>query len=100
MARGRRLKWTLTSLEDKKEIFKFWNKHNKSTEYATKLNLLFNEATRFLTVSPYVGSQTEIKNVRIIFVRSYKLIYKITPIEIQVLTIWDMNRNPNELKFK
>ncbi len=96
----RRLKWTLTALQNKKEIFKFWNKHNKSTTYSTKLNLLFNEAMKFSTIFPNIGSQTEIKDVRIIFVRNYKLIYKITSDEIQVLTIWDMHRNPNELKFK
>ena len=96
----RKLIWTLTALQNKKDIFKFWNKRNKSTVYSNKLNLLFNEAMKFSTIFPEIGTQTEINDIRIIFVRSYKLIYKITTDEIQVLTIWDMHRDPNELRIK
>ncbi len=86
------------SHKQKKEIFEFWNNRNKSKNYSRKLNDLFNEAAELLLLYPNLGKKMEIENVRLKSVRDFGLVYRITKSEIQILTIWDFNRNPETLK--
>ena len=37
MARRRKLNWQLEAQQDRKEIFQYWNKKNKSKEYSKSL---------------------------------------------------------------
>ena len=95
---AKRLIWTKMSHNQKKEIFEFWNNRNKSKNYSRKLNDLFNEAAELLLLYPNLGKKMEIENVRLKSVRDFGLVYRITKSEIQILTIWDFNRNPETLK--
>jgi toxin YoeB len=96
---ARKIIWTLRAINDKKHIFDYWSDNNKSNMYAVKLDKLFNEAVELLAVFPFTGTKTQIKNVRVQFVENFKLIYKVFDTKIYIITIWDMHRNPKNLKL-
>ena len=91
--------WSLRAINDKLEIYQYWIERNHSTRYAEKLEDLFNEVLELTSLFPKAGIQTEIENVRFRTVRDYKLIYRISDESIEVITIWDNRRNPNDLKI-
>ncbi|HET7360383.1 MAG TPA: type II toxin-antitoxin system RelE/ParE family toxin [Salinimicrobium sp.] len=95
----RKINWTVRALENKFDIFDFWINNNSSTKYVEKLEILFNEALKTAAIFPSAGIPTEIKNVRMILVRNYKIFYRIKPDSIEVITIWDGRRNPKNLKI-
>lgn len=90
--------WSLRALDDRKEIFSYWNSRNKSTAYSKKLNQLFKEAIKLISHFPQIGRPTEIKNIRIKLVRDYLIVYEETSTQIHILTLWDGRRD--EEKFK
>ncbi len=92
----RRLIWSKLALKQKRDIFEYWNKRNKSKSYSRKLNNLFNKAAELLTNYSSIGERTDYKNVRLKLVRDYRMVYRITNKHIQILTIWDTRRNPDD----
>jgi len=91
-----RLIWSALALQQKKEIFNYWNERNKSKIYSRKLNKLFNDAAELILSHPKLGRKTDFQNVRLKIVRDYWLAYRIEKGQIQILTIWDTRRNPNK----
>lgn len=87
--------WTLSAQLDRKEIFLYWNKRNKSNTYSLKLNQLFIEATELLALHPLTGRMTNIQNVRVKIVRDFLMVYTFTDSVIQILAIFDSRQNPD-----
>lgn len=86
----RKIIWSRRSQNDRIEIFKFWNNHNKSNAYSKKLNELFKGAIRLIS---------EYKKARIKIVRDYLIIYEIDAQEqLLILTIWDSRQDPEKLR--
>ena len=91
--------WSRRAQTDRKEIFKYWNKRNKSNIYSKKLNELFKEAVRLISEYPEIGKPTDDKNARLKIVRDYLIIYEVDEIDrLLILTIWDSRQNPKRLK--
>lgn len=90
--------WSKRAQTDRREIFEYWNKRNKSNLYSKKLNKLFLEAVRLIAEYPEIGKLTDNKNVRIKIVKDYFIIYEIDKENyLLILTIWDSRRDPKEL---
>ena len=94
---ARKIKWSKRSQLDRKNIFSYWNKSNKSTIYSTKLNKLFIESAKFISEFPRTGRLTNRKNVRIKFVSHFSLIYEYSESELRILTIFDTRQDPRKL---
>lgn len=75
----KKIVWSLRAQNDRKDIFQYWNKRNKSKLYSIKLNKLFKEGLKMMARHPNIYEDTET--------------------EIHVLTIWSSHRNPVDLKF-
>ena len=95
----RKIKWSLTALQNKLAILDYWFHINKSPTFPDKLNNQFNKALVLASIFPFAGIPTEKENIRFVIVRDYKLYYEIYPDEIKVLTVWDSRRNPENLKI-
>ena len=91
--------WSLRAQNDRKKIFSYWNKRNKSNNYSIRLNRLFIEATKAISDYPKIGKITERENIRIKIVREYLIVYKELENKIEVLTIFSSHQNPAKLKF-
>jgi addiction module RelE/StbE family toxin len=94
---ARQIIWSIRAQNDRKAIFAYWNKHNKSNAYSKKLNRLFNEAIRLLSEHPHIGRTTILDNVHVKVVRDYLIIYEVTDQQVIVHTVWDGRRNPADL---
>lgn len=90
--------WSLRAQKDKKEIFKYWSQRNKSNRYSKKLNQLFKDSIRLFSEHPYIGKSTDVDSVKIKIVKDYLLIYEVTEISINILSIWDGRQNPSKLE--
>ncbi|WP_439131447.1 type II toxin-antitoxin system RelE/ParE family toxin [Polaribacter sp.] len=51
-------------------------------------------------IFPEAGMQTEFDGIRIRVVKHFQLVYRITDVTIEVLTVWDSRQNPKKLKIK
>ncbi len=97
---AKEVEWTLTSIQDRFDIYRFWLNNNQSDTYSEKLELLFNEAAKLISEFPDIGIETDTPNVRIKIIKSYKLFYLNTDNSIQILRVWDSRQNPADLKLK
>lgn len=96
-----RIIWSQKAQADRKAIFKYWNKRNKSNNYSKKLNTLFKVAIKLISEYPEIGKPTDVKDVRIKIVRDYLIIYEINGNEqIIILTLWDSRQNPKSLRIE
>lgn len=89
-----RIEWSRQSKIDRKEIFTYWNNHNKSKNYSRKLNYLFNKHIGTLYDHPEIGKPTDIKNLRFLIVRDYMIFYEYLPSIVSIVRIWDSKRDP------
>ncbi|HET7115368.1 MAG TPA: type II toxin-antitoxin system RelE/ParE family toxin [Hanamia sp.] len=96
---AKKVVWSLRSQQDRKRIFSYWNKRNKSNRYSSRLNKLFKEATKIISDFPKIGKITERENIRIKMVRDYLIVYKELENEIEILTIFNSSQDPAKLKF-
>lgn len=91
--------WSKRAQSDRKEIFRYWIKKNKSNSYSKKLNRLSKEAVRLISEYPEIGRSTDVEHVRIKIVVDYLIIYEVDQKQrLLILTIWDSRQNPKKLK--
>ena len=81
----RQIIWTERAQKERKEIFTFWNTHNKSSFYSRKLNELIKESLKLICKHPFIGKPTNEEHVRVKILKAYLIIYEIAPKEIVVL---------------
>ncbi len=98
MAR-RKVIWSASAKSDRIQILRFWIDHNQSATYSRKLNILFKEATIFISHYPKVGKLVEDRRARIKIVSHYFLVYDISETTIIVLAIFDSRQDPIKLDF-
>ncbi len=80
---------------DRTEIYEYWTERNQSSDYADRLDELFNESAKLLATFPKIGTRTNYLNVFSKVVRDYKIFYRIEPHEIQILRVWDTRQHPD-----
>lgn len=96
----RQVRWSPRSMNDKFSIFEYWKNRNKSSVYSQKLDALFTKTAAILAHYPKSGVETNINSIFFKVVRSYKLYYRFSDNYIEIVTVWDMRRNPADLKLK
>lgn len=93
---ARQIIWTERAQKERKEIFTFWNTHNKSSFYTRKLNELIEESLKLICKHPFIGKPTTKENVRVKILKAYLIIYEITSKQIVVLSIWDSRQDSED----
>ncbi len=94
-----RIVWSPLAQQKRKEILSYWKERNSSNTYSRKLNDLFIEAGRQLSIFPKIGRNSDIEGVQVKIVRDYLLFYEVADGAILILTIWDNRQNPERLKL-
>ena len=69
--------WTLRSIQDRIEIYQYWQKHNHSDSYSNKLESLFNITANLVSKYPEIGVRTNHESIRIKVIKSYKFFYRV-----------------------
>ncbi|HMP29561.1 MAG TPA: type II toxin-antitoxin system RelE/ParE family toxin [Saprospiraceae bacterium] len=93
-----RVVWTKNSLEHLEDILTYWEQRNRSKTYSEKLYKLFQNGIDGLTRNPETGSKTNNLQIRKKTIRDYFVYYSFDEINLIVLGIVDMRRNPKFLK--
>ncbi|HAY90057.1 MAG TPA: type II toxin-antitoxin system RelE/ParE family toxin [Bacteroidetes bacterium] len=88
--------WSEEAIQNRKDLFEYWNQRNKSRVFSQKLFNLFEDNLAKLSRNPIVGRPTSIDNVRAIRVNNYRLVYAFDKERLTLLTIQDLRQE--ELK--
>lgn len=95
----KQIKWSVRDTQDRFVILEYWIERNRSNAYSIKLDLLFKESIDLIAQIPELGKPTDFLNVRIKIVRDYYIFYRIKDYLLEIITIWDSRRNPENLKL-
>lgn len=93
----KRIVWTHTAKNARREILAYWIKHNGSNTYSKKLSKLLRIKVSLLEAEHYLGKPSDFENVRVTLVSHFSIFYKVTETAIVVVGIWDNRRNPDDL---
>ena len=91
---AKKIRWTTRSIIDRTNIYKYWLERNQSNNYSEKLEQLFEKSAELIANFPNIGTQTNYKNVQSKIVKDYKIFYRATTDEIQILRVWDTRQHP------
>ena len=94
----KRVIWTLSAKQEKKEILTYWRKRNKSNAYPKKLNKLLKLAIQSLATSTFPRNNTDDENVSVKIVKDYMIFFEEDVSNIYILCLWDCRQDPNQLK--
>lgn len=86
---AKRVIWSPDALNDKIEIYSYWNNRNKSKSYSRKLDRLFRDTIKSMLKTPSLGRKTNVENVKRIIARDYFIIYEEKELTLDILRIWD-----------
>jgi plasmid stabilization system protein ParE len=89
--------WTVTAVNQRNSIFKYWNERNKSTSYSKKLALKIKERLILLQQNPNMGKPTTFRDTRAISMEHYSIIYQCNETHIIVSAFWDNRQDPKKL---
>ena len=95
---AKKIIWSATAQNDRKEILAYWRDRNKSLTYCKKLNLLFNDTAKIISKFPKIGRPSGYRDSRIKRASNYLLIYIEFNSFISIITIWDARQNPIKLE--
>lgn len=73
---AKRIIWSRRAQDDRKDIFKYWNRQNKLKVYSKKLNKLFKETVILIVEYPEIGKPTDDKTACIKIVGDFLMIYE------------------------
>jgi toxin YoeB len=98
----RRLTWSIKVKQEINEIVFFFRKRNGNNRYGQKLQAAFLQTSKMIARFNEIGTRQKIekRHIRYIIVQgTYQLFYEITENQIIIIKIWDMRRNPDDLKL-
>ncbi len=67
----RKVTWSFTARNDRKEILQYWRSRNKSVRYSKKLNTLFKDAAHQIINFPEAAPLSDFEGVRVKPVKDY-----------------------------
>ena len=92
--------WSSKFRNELLNIFAYWDAHNQSTAYSTRLAKEIKNTFQLVGENNLLGKETTMKNVRVIIVEKFLVFYRITQQNILVLAIFDGRRNPHHKKIR
>jgi toxin YoeB len=97
---AKRVIWSLRAEEERRNILEYWAKRNGNKGYSRKLSKRFREKVKYIAKFNYIGTATDIENVRAAVCGNHILFYEIDDEFIKILTVWDGRRNPEDLNLE
>jgi len=97
---AKQIVWSLQAQKDWEEILRYWETETGNIKYSTKLARLFKETLTYIAQYNYFGRPTDIPNVWVATCKVCLIYYRVTKKNIEVVTVFDGRRNPDDLKDK
>ena len=95
---AQRIVWSKEAQDDFLATLGYYAERNGSKTYSEKLARQIQEVIERLREHPLLGRPTNDEKVRILRQGNYQIYYELKNDEIVILVVWDMRRNPEELK--
>ena len=95
---AQKIVWSKDAQDDFLATLGYYAERNGTKTYSEKLAGQIQEATERLREHPLLGRPTNDEKVRIMRQGNYQIYYELKKDEIVILVVWDMRRNPEELK--
>ena len=95
---AQRVVWSKGAQDDFLATLGYYAERNGSKTYSEKLAGQIQEAIERLREHPLLGRPTNDEKVRILRQGNYQIYYELKNEDIVILVVWDMKRNPEELK--
>ena len=89
--------WTEMAIKQRNYVFEYWNEKNKSTEYSKKLNVKIIERISLLKSQPKLGKRTDFKDVRVVSMGHYSILYKFNTQNVIITGFWDNRQDSSKL---
>jgi plasmid stabilization system protein ParE len=90
--------WTKNALEHLEDILNYWELRNGTNSYSIKLYKLFQNGLDLLSRYPTSGTKTNNELIRKKTIRDYFVYYSFDELNLTVLGIVDMRRNPKFIR--
>ncbi len=97
---AKRVIWSLRAQSDRKAILEYWHTRNGNKKYCRKLAAEFRESINYIAEHNYIGVATNEDNVRIAVCGHYLIFYELKKETVEILTVWDSRRNPQNLALE
>jgi plasmid stabilization system protein ParE len=97
---AKRVIWSLKARNDRKAILEYWYKRNGNKNYSKKLAAEFGETVNYITAHNYIGVATDEENVRLAVCGNYLIFYELKEKAVEILTIWDSRKDPQNLSLE
>jgi plasmid stabilization system protein ParE len=97
---AKRVIWSNKAKEEKLKILNYWADKTGSKKYSGKLEAKFRETIRHIAENNYLGKSTDIENIRVVIAGYYLLFYEIKAVSIEILTIFNTRRNPENVNLE
>ena len=77
----------------------FWKEHNQSETYSAHLYQKIQINLKYISENSFIGRATDIHSVRVVVISNYLLFYRVNESFIEVLSLFDSRRNPDDLRL-
>ena len=91
--------WSSNARHELFEILEFWKEHNHSDTYSINLYQKIQINLKYISENNYIGRATDIESVRVMVISNYLLFYQISETSIEILSLFDSRRNPDNIKL-
>jgi len=91
--------WSKTAKEQRKEILEYWAERTGDRTYSKKLSKKFREKIKYIVQYNYIGTATDVENVRVAVCGNYLMFYELDEKFIKILAIWDGRRDPDIIPY-
>ena len=89
--------WTETVARQRREILKYWTKHNGSTIYAKKLIKLTTRRIKVILKHPELFKSSIYPGTRESAMGHFSIFYKVTNHQLIITAFWDNRQDPKKL---
>lgn len=89
--------WSDTALNQRRQIFEYWNQRNGNTKYSERIRVLTNNRIKLIIKNPEAFLKVDFENTHVTIIENFKLFYRIYPEIIMITAFWDTRQNPEKL---
>ena len=89
--------WTETASKQRREVLRYWTKHNGSTKFAEKLIKLLAERIQVILKHPESFKSTSYPKTRESAMGHFSIFYTLTKDKLIITSFWDNRQDPKKL---
>jgi plasmid stabilization system protein ParE len=93
----RKIVWTETAANQRREIVNYWTEKNKGTTFAEKLIEITAKHLKVISKFTEAFKESELNAVRVSAMEHFSVYYKITSEQIIVMAFWDNRQDSKKL---